>query len=456
MNQNEPNNGVNRRDFLRGGSLATLMTMLGGVELIAQTATPAADAKPAGSKVKLAVIGCGAWGREILKTLGSLPLAEVVAICDTYPSAMRKCAGDAPGAKQVADYKAVLEDKAVQAVFIATPTHQRLDVVLAAIKAGKHVYCEAPLAHTLEDAKAIALAAKAATKQIFQAGLQMRSDAQRHFLLPFIRSGALGPFIMGRAQWHKKQSWRSASPNPDREKALNWRLDRKTSHGLMGEIGIHQLDQAGWFLNARPVAVTGFHSLVKWNDGRDVPETIQAVFEFPKQVQFVYHATLANSFDADYEIYYGSDAAVMMRENKAWMFKEVDSPLLGWEVYAKKEQFYRETGIALVAGASKQEKLLEKQGDAVALENTPIYQSLRNFLANVFDQDAAIQNFVDSYGADDEAALMAELEKTTIPRRKPGASALEGFQATVTAIKANEAILSGQRLEFKDEWYQLS
>lgn len=426
------------------------------VELIAQTATPPADAKPAGSKVKIAVIGCGAWGREILKTLGSLPLAEVVAICDTYPSTMRKCAADAPGAKQVADYKAVLDDKAVQAVFIATPTHQRLDVVIAAIKAGKHVYCEAPLAHTLEDAKAIALAAQAAPKQIFQAGLQMRSDAQRHFLLPFIRSGALGPFIMGRAQWHKKQSWRAASPNPDREKALNWRLDRKTSHGLMGEIGIHQLDQAGWFLNARPVAVTGFHSLVKWNDGRDVPETIQAVFEFPKQVQFVYHATLANSFDADYEIYYGSDAAVMMRENKAWMFKEVDSPLLGWEVYAKKEQFYRETGIALVAGASKQEKLLEKQGDAVALENTPIYQSLRNFLSNVFDQDAAIQGFVDSYGADDEAALMAELEKTTIPRRKPGASALEGFQATVTAIKANEAILSGQRLEFKDEWYQLS
>lgn len=92
----------------------------------------------------------------------------------------------------------------------------------------------------------------------------------------------------------------------------------------------------------------------------------------------------------------------------------------------------------------------------MALENTPTYQSLKNFLSNVFDQDAAIQGFVDSYGADDEAALMAELEKTTIPRRKPGASALEGFQATVTAIKANEAILSGQRLEFKDEWYQLS
>jgi predicted dehydrogenase len=344
----------------------------------------------------------------------------------------------------------------VQAVFIATPPQQHLELVVASLKAGKHVYCEAPLAHTIEDAKAIALAAKAAPKQIFQAGLQMRSDAQRHFLLPFIRSCALGTSIMGRAQWHKKQSWRAASPNPDREKALNWRLDRATSHGLMGEMGIHQVDQAGWFLNARPVAVTGFHSLLKWKDGRDVPDTIQAVIEFPEGVHFTYDATLANSFDADYEVYYGTDAAVMMRENKAWMFKEVDSPLLGWEVYAKKEMFYKETGIALVAGASKQENLIKKQGDAVPLENTPLYQALGNFLANVFDQEAAIQSFVDSFGADDEAALMAQLEKETVPRRKPFASALDGFQATVTAIKANEAILSGQRLEFKDEWYQLS
>src|SRR3989442_4645686 len=116
-----------------------------------------------------------------------------------------------------------------------------------------------------------------------------------------------------------------------------------------------------------------------------------------------YECTLANSFDADYEMYYGTDAAIMLRGSKAWMFKEVDSPLLGWEVYAKKETFYKETGIALVAGASKQENLTNKQDAAVPLENTPIYQSLKNFLSNVFDQDSAIHSFVDSYGADDEA-----------------------------------------------------
>lgn len=457
MNSSEQNSGVNRRDFIRGGSVATLMTMLGGVELIAQTVPSPADGKPNGASVKVAVIGCGNWGREVIKMLGRLnkPTAEIAAICDTYAASVRKSATDAPGAKQASDYKAILEDKAIQAVVIATPPMQHRAIAEDALKAGKHVYCEVPLAHSLEDAKAIALAAKNAPRQIFQAGLQMRSDAQRRFLLPFVRSGALGTSIMGRAQWHKKQSWRSASPNPDREKALNWRLDRTTSHGLIGEIGIHQLDQAGWFLDAKPVAVTGFGSLVKWKDGRDVPETVHAVFEFPNGVHFTYDATLANSFDADYEVYCGADAAVMMRENKAWMFKEVDSPLLGWEVYAKKEKFYKETGIALVAGASKQENLTKGQDDVVPLEATPLYQSLQNFIANVSDQDAAIQNFVDAYGAEDQAALAEHLEKEIAPRRKPFATALDGFHATVTAAKANEALLSGQRLEFKDEWYQI-
>jgi len=450
-----PSSGAfNRRDFIRGGSLATVMTMLGGVEMLTQP-LHAEEPKPAGAKVKVAVIGLGSWGREILKTLGSHPQAEVVAICDTYAPSVRKCAKDAPGARQVADYQELLADKSIQAVIIATPSHLHKDIALNALKAGKHVYCEAPLANSIEDARDIAKAANAVPKQMFQTGQQLRSDPQRHFLLPFIRSGALGKFVMARAQWHKKQSWRSVSPNADREKDLNWRLSRETSTGLIGEIGIHQVDQAGWFLNGRPTAVTGFNSLILWNDGRDVPDTINAIFEYPDGVRLAYDATLANSFDADYEMLYGTYAAVMMRESKAWMFKEVDSPLLGWEVYAKKEQFYNETGIVLMAGASKQESFTAKKDALALLMSSPLYAALGNFLANVYEQESAIQNFIDAFGADDLDALREHLKAEVEPRRKPGASALEGFHATVTAIKANEAVLSGRRLEFKDEWYEL-
>src|SRR5208282_6649772 len=122
-------------------------------------------------------------------------------------------------------------------------------IAVAALKAGKHVYCEAPLANSIEDAREIALAAQAVAKsQIFQAGFQFRADPERLFLLPFIRSGALGKCSMARAQWHKKTSWRVSSPNPAREKALNWRLYKSTSLGLIGEIGSHQIDEVSWFL----------------------------------------------------------------------------------------------------------------------------------------------------------------------------------------------------------------
>ena len=440
-----------RRDFLRGGSAATLMTMLGGVELLAQTNAPP-ETKPAGPKVKVAVIGLGTWGREIVSTLGRLPQADLAAICDTYPASLRRTASSAPGATQTQDYKAILDNKEIKAVIVATPTHQHKDIALAAIKAGKHVYCEAPLANNIEDARAIALAAKAAKAVLFQAGLQLRSDPQRHFLLPFIRSGALGQSVMARAQAHKKQSWRAASPNPEREKELNWRLYKNLSLGLVGEILGHPLDQASWFLNAQPLAVTGFGSIAFWKDGRDVPDTVQAVFEFPGGVFMHCDATLANSFDAEYEMLYGSDAAIMLRESKAWMFKEVDSPLLGWEVYARKDSFYKETGIALVANASKSVNQGDQPGPQEAPTNSPLFYALGNFLRNANDLIAAAEFYKSSYGEDDVEGLNDHLSK--VPRRA-SAGYLEGFHATVTTIKANEAILAGKRLEFQPEWYEL-
>jgi predicted dehydrogenase len=441
--------GVNRRDFLKSGSFATLMTMLGGVQLFAQGVPE--EPKPAGPKVKTGIIGLGAWGREILSTLNRLEQAEVAAICDTYPAFLRRSATSAPKAAQTEDYKTILDNKEIKAVIVATPTYLHKDIAIAALKAGKHVYCEAPLAHTIEDARAIALAAREAKKQVFQTGLQMRADPQRHFLLPFIRSGALGKMVMARAQWHKKQSWRTASPNPEREKALNWRLSKATSLGLMGEIGIHQIDQACWFLNARPTSVIGFGSNTFWrDDGRDVFDTIQAVFEFPGSVRLSYDCTLANSFDADYEMYYGTDAAVMLREHKAWMFKEVDSPLLGWEVYARKDAFYKETGIALMAGGSKQTSLDDNALKQQAMP-TPLEKGLEAFLRTANDLSSAEEDFIASYG-DDPAGLLEHLAKV---KRERAAGYLEGFHAAVTAIKANEAIVSGQKVTFQKEWYEL-
>ncbi|HEY9074841.1 MAG TPA: Gfo/Idh/MocA family oxidoreductase, partial [Desulfobaccales bacterium] len=132
MNENEKETlGYNRRDFLRGGSVATLMTMLGGVELFGQTnAEPSAESKAPAVKIKVGVIGLGAWGREIINTLGRMPQAsppieaDIAAICDTYPASLKRTASAAPGAVQTADYKTILDNKDIPAVIIATPTFQ--------------------------------------------------------------------------------------------------------------------------------------------------------------------------------------------------------------------------------------------------------------------------------------------------------------------------------------------
>ena len=460
MNNSLPDNSeFNRREFLKGGSVAALMTMLGGVELAAKT-SPETKGEPTaevGPTTKVAIIGLGAQGRDILEQLGRLdlkkPHAEVVALCDNYPAMLRRAARNAPGAALVEDYQAVLDNKEVRAVIVATPSYLHKDIAIAALAAGKHVYCEAPLAITIEDARAIAVAARDAVGQVFQPGLQSRSDPQRHFLMPFIRSGALGKSIMARAQWHKKESWRSASPNADREKALNWRLNAATSPGLVGEIGIHALDQTGWFLKVAPVSVTGYSSLMFWKDGRDVPDTVQLVVEYPDGLRMIYDATLANSFEGEYENYYGSDAAVMMRKSKAWMFKEVDSPLLGWEVYARRDNFYKETGIALVAGGSKQTALADKPADDEANAIPPLYYALESFIGNCVEVSNAVEDFTATFGTTDKKALAENLAGIKL---RNAATYLDGYAATVLALKANEAVVKNEKIILKKEWFELA
>jgi predicted dehydrogenase len=412
--------------------MAGMVMMAGAIEIKAaeQAAAAAkeAEAPKTGPPVRCGVIGCGVWGREVLKTLARLPNAPVPGICDTYEPFLRRAAEAAPKAEKFSDYRKLLEQKEVQAVLIATPTPLHREMAVAALQSGKHVYCEAPLATTVEDVTAIAKAAKTAGKQIFQCGLLLRSSPIHKHVVEFVRTGALGKNALARAQWHKKQSWRRASPNPEREQALNWHLNQATSIGLIGELGIHPLDTASWFFKHLPVAVTGFGSIMMWNDGRDVADTVQAVVEFPGNLRMVYDATLANSFDSNYEIYHGTDSAIVIRENRAWLIKETDAPLLGWEVYARKEEFApgKESGIALVANATRLLAQGKEPAEAAADSETPLYYALEELVENINEN------------------------------KSPSSGYLAGLEATVTAIKANEAIAKNQKVIFQKEWFDLA
>jgi predicted dehydrogenase len=453
----------NRRDFLRGASFATVATMMGGVPILAAD-TPAAASEEKKSKkppVKCGVIGLGLQGRELLTALSLLPNAPVVALCDTYEAMVNRAKKLAPDAQTYTDYKELLANKDVKAVLIATPTHKHREIAEAALAAGKHVYCEAPLAYSLEDARAIAQAARKAARYNFQPGLQRRADPQQPFTLKFIRAGAAGNLVKARAQWAKKNSWRRSAPSPEREKELNWRLYHATSLGLVGEEGIHQVDLVAWFLKARPKSVTGFGSLQFWskdNDDREVADTVQAVFEFPNKVNFFYDASLANSFESEYEVFYGSDAAVVLRGASAWMFKEADAPLLGWEVYCRKDEgvAYKEAGLSMRADATKI-KAQGKQADDQPYQKTALASAMEAFIANTNTLSAAMEDF-EMMGGDfkDEKALREYLQGDSLKKahiEAPGWQ--EGYEATVLAMKANESIVKGQKIVFSDEWFQV-
>jgi predicted dehydrogenase len=464
----------NRRDFLKNTSLATMMAMMGGVELKAEEAAKAAASPDAGltkipavlPPINIGVIGLGAWGREILNQMGKIntdPKREmqdnfpVAAICDTYPAAVRRAGKDyTPNAQPYEDYTKLLADPKVQAVIIATPTGTHKEIVLAALAAGKHVYCEAPLANTIDDAKAIAKAAREAVKLVFQPGLQQRSHPQMEYLIPYIRSGLLGEkTVMVRAQWHANDSWHQPAPNPEREDALNWRLHKATSTGLFGEEGIHQIDTVSRFLRGRPKAVTGFSSTIKsYDDHRDVPDTVQGVFEFPHGVNFFHDLTICNSYEKAYEVYLGDEAAMMMRDFKAWLFKERNAALGGWEVYARHDTFYNELGIALVAGASKQTTLAGSAESFNPYDQTPLYYALDVFTDRAGRQNREVKEFLEIYADADAQAILDHL-KSVAALNRPAANWQDGLDATVMAIKANEAAIYQQKIEFKKEWFEL-
>lgn len=417
-------NGIDRREFLMGAAAGAVMLFTADKLFAAEEAAAAA---PAGPPVKTGVIGLGQWGKDLVSALSKMPSAQVAGICDTYEAYVKRAAKIAPDAAIFDDYKKMLDDKSIEAVVIATPSHQHKEIALAALQAGKHVYCEAPLAVSIEDSKAIAQAAKA-SKQVFQVGQQGRSNLLYTHVEKFVKTGALGKPAQAFAQSNKKQSWRRMAPTPEREQAINWRLSKATSAGIVGEVGIHNIDLANWYLNSLPMAVTGFGAITNWSDGRDVPDTVQCVIEYPDNVRMVFMSTLASSFSNDYTLFQGSDSSLALRENRGWMVKEADSPLLGWEVYARKEVVFDEANaICMVADATKILKEGKEPGKEAELPATkePVYVALENFTRNVRGEQA------------------------------PACGAVEGYQAAVVALKANEAILGNTKVTIDKSLYEL-
>ena len=405
--------GGSRRSFLRqvAGTSALLLSRRGLG--LAEVTPPSA---PVGPPVGVGVVGLGAWGREILSTLARLPEARVVAVCDTYAPSHKKALEIASAAAPLTDARALIDRPDVEAVVVATPSHLHREIAVAALAAGKHVYCEAPLAASLDDARAIARAAKQ-SRAVFQGGLQGRANSLYRHVGQFVKSGVLGTPVMASVHWARKDSWRRVAPTPAREAELNWRLSKASSPGLVGEAAIHSIDLVGEYIRLLPLAVTGFGTTALWKDGRDVPDTVQCVLEYPGGVRVAVEATLASSVGGAHTLVRGSNSSLMLREKRAWLLKEADSPLLGWEVYAHKDNVLEESGIALVADSTKILAAGQEPGQS-SLEPSrdPLRLAFEEFLAAVHGGPA------------------------------PACGPREAYQATAIALQAEAAVRAGTRV----------
>lgn len=397
---------MKRRSFLRAttGALAGIAILPEERILAPRRAAPR----------RIGLIGAGRQGRAIIAELLQIPEATVAVVCDTSPARLRTALERTPGAEAVADYRAVLGRPDLDAVIVATPTHLHRPIVLDAIEAGKHVYCEAPVAHTVEDARALAAAALGA-KTVVAAGFQGRANPVYRRAAGFLGSDTLRDPVSMVAQSNRKTSWRFPASEPGTDRAVNWRLDPEVSLGLAGEAGAQQFDVAAWFLGGTPARVSGRGAVRLHQDGRTIFDTVSAELVWPSGIAMQWSATLASSYGGQFEVLHCVNAAIRTAWTHAWLFKEVDSPTQGWEVYATRQQFFNEEGIVLVADATKlaaQGRL--KQGSM--LPNTPLWYALADFLA------------------------------ATSEGKPPACSMADGARATILGIRTNQAILSATTL----------
>jgi predicted dehydrogenase len=162
-------------------------------------------------RVRIGMIGIGSRGGLLMDNLLQTPGVEVAAVCDVYPAHLQRALAATGGkAKAYGDYRALLDQPDIDAVVIATPLYLHAPMSLAALSAGKSVFCEKSLALTIDECKAVARAASA-SPHVFQIGHQRLFDLRFLTALDHMRAGALGPITQIRAYWHRNLSWRRPS-----------------------------------------------------------------------------------------------------------------------------------------------------------------------------------------------------------------------------------------------------
>ena len=309
---------IGRRTFLGASG------MVAGGAALATTARSYANILGANDRISLGHIGIGHRGRELARIAGALKdrhHVEMTAVCDLWRvnreaavEANTKQYGRAPRAYPHLEDLLALRD--VDAVLISTPEHSHSPILRMAAEAGKDAYVEKAMGNVLDELKA-ARAAVRAGKRIVQVGTQHRSEPYPRTACELVHGGALGEVSKVEVEWnYHGPRWRGRPEVKQiREEDTDWRkwlltkpyrpfdprvyfefrLYREFSSGIPDQWMSHGIDLVHWFMrDSFPRSVVAHGGVFAWKDGRENPDTFQALLEYPKGFLVSYSTSFGN------------------------------------------------------------------------------------------------------------------------------------------------------------------
>jgi predicted dehydrogenase len=285
-----------RREFLAVSS-AGLASALHGAPVYA--------AGGANEKIVVGLIGCGGRGGSVAGLFRGAPNVEVAYVADVDENRRAGAARSltvAPS-RAVGDMRRVLDDKAVDAVIVATPDHWHSPASILACDAGKHVYVEKPISHNIREGRLLVEAARR-NETLVQHGTQCRSTSMMTEAVKLLREGIIGNVLQAKC-WNIQRrgsigrgqdtdppagldydSWVGPAPMiPYRTNRVHnrWTWWRHFGAGDMGNDGVHDIDYTRWGLgvDTHPSKVSALGGKFFFDDDNEFPDTQQVTFEYP-------------------------------------------------------------------------------------------------------------------------------------------------------------------------------
>ncbi len=297
---------MTRRGFLKQTSAAAAAMGLGSW-IRPRTALSAERTIGANDRIVVGLIGSGGMGTVNMRAVMASPNTHIAALCDVAEFRIKAAAEHTkaqPGgpAKGIySDYQPMLDDKDIDAVIIATPDHWHHRVFIDCIAAGKHVYQQKPMCHTIEQGLDMVRVAKASPKCVVQIGTQRRSGRQYAKAKAFLDSGKLGkvtfircwdtrnwvrhdPFeptpFEGKLDWDRFELPCKQKSKYDPYRYFAWRWYWPYAGGLVNDVGVHVMDVVHW-ITGNDTPKTGFASggvygLKRW----ETPDVVNCLWDY--------------------------------------------------------------------------------------------------------------------------------------------------------------------------------